>query len=55
LFKAGNAEDMAKQILKIYQYPELREKIEKNALKSVKKYDWEIINKKLAQKIAEII
>lgn len=47
LVEPDNPEEMAKAILRIYEDKELREKLERNARKSILKYDWEIINNKI--------
>jgi len=55
LVEPGNFQEMAEAIKKLYYDTNLKEKIEKNALKSVQKYDWKIINSCIGQKINQFI
>jgi len=47
LIEPDDPEAMAKAILRIYQDEKLREKLRRNARKSVLQYDWDIINEKI--------
>ena len=47
LISSGNPAQLSQAILKIYFDKKLREKIEQNAMNDVRKYDWEIISRKL--------
>lgn len=54
LVKQKNPEQIAEKVLKLLDDKELREKFSKNALKTSKKYDWEVIGGEY-QKIIRII
>lgn len=53
LVEPGDAREMADAIFRIYENPDLREKLEANAKKIVEKYDWKIINEEINKKLAE--
>lgn len=53
LVEPGDAREMADAIFKIHENPDLRERLEANAKKTAKKYDWKIINGKINEKLAE--
>lgn len=46
--------EMADAVLRIDQKPALRERLEANARKASKKYDWKIINETINKKLAEL-
>ena len=54
LFEPNDPKDMVRAILKIYNNPELRKKIESNARKSVAEYDWNNINERINNKLKEV-
>lgn len=47
-------EGMARAIIRIYEDTELREKLERNARKSVFQYDWSIINEKIDKALSDL-
>ncbi len=55
LVEPDNPEDMARAILRIYESPELRKRIEGNARRSVEKYSWNKINEQIDAKLKEFV
>lgn len=53
LVQPDDPREMVDAIFKIYENPNLKERLEANARKAVKKYDWKIINEKISKKLAE--
>ena len=54
LVEPGDPEDMARAILRIYEDPELRKRIESSARKSAEGYNWDNINERINQKLREV-
>lgn len=53
LVEPGDAREMADAILRIYEDPNLRRKLEANAKGDAEKYDWKIISGKINEKLAQ--
>lgn len=53
LVEPGDPLEMADAVLRIDENPDLRERLEVNARKASKKYDWKIINEKITEKLRE--
>ena len=55
LVEPDNYRELAKAILQVYSDRSLAERIEQNALKSVRKYDWVNINHQVEQAISKLL
>jgi glycosyltransferase involved in cell wall biosynthesis len=53
LVEPGDAREMADAIFRIYENPDLRERLEANAKKVAEEYDWKVINEEINKKLAE--
>lgn len=55
LVEPDNPEQLTQALIYIYNNHHIRQKIEENAKKSVKQYDWEKINKQIGEVIDELL
>ncbi|MBI5190982.1 MAG: glycosyltransferase family 4 protein [Nitrospirae bacterium] len=55
LVEPGNAGAMAEAVFRIYSDPELRKRLETNALAKSRAYDWRVINDKVVARLRELM